>query len=82
MILAAAIGLFATICIDGTLHGEPLPFCTLRHEFQIGHYATVEACERGRKAAVDEWFKTVAWLSPHLVAERCGPAEPEEGDDI
>jgi hypothetical protein len=83
MISAAtlATSLFATICIDGTLHGQSQTMC---HEFQLSHrFPTVEACERGRKAAIDEWLTSIAFMQPHLVAERCGPAEPEgDGDDI
>jgi hypothetical protein len=75
---ALAASLFATICIDGTLHGLPQTLC---REFQVRGFPTVEACERGRKAAVDDWFAGIAFLAPHLVAVRCGPAEPE-GDDI
>jgi hypothetical protein len=77
---ALAVSLFATICIDGTLHGEPKTLC---HEFQLRNYSTIEACEGGRKAAVDDWLEGIAFLQPHLVSERCGPAEPEgDGDDI
>lgn len=77
MTAALAIGLFATICIDGTLHGEPKTLC---REFQINHYPSVETCNLARRANVDEWLKSVAFLSPHLVAERCGPAEKDDDD--
>lgn len=79
MSIALAIGLFATICIEGTLHDLPKTLC---REFQIGRYETIDACEKVRKAKVDEWFANLKFLSPHLVAERCGPAEPDQGDDI
>ena len=75
---AAAFSLFATICIDGTLHGLPKTLC---NEFQIRGYTSVMACEAGRKGAVEEWLAGIAFLAPHLVTERCGPAQAE-GDDI
>ena len=90
--IATAIGisLFATICIDGALHGQPQTLC---HEFQLSRHAVkgqllppypdVKACERERKARIDEWLTSIAFLEPHLINERCGPAEPEgHGDDI
>ena len=75
---AAAFSLFATICIDGTLHGLPKTLCS---EFQIRSYLSVTACDAGRKRAVEEWLGEIAFLAPHLVTERCGPAKAE-GDDI
>jgi hypothetical protein len=75
---ALAFSLFVTACIDGTLHGEPKTLC---HEFQIRSYSSMDECERARKDAVNGWMAGLAWLSPHLAAERCGPAEAE-GDDI
>jgi hypothetical protein len=80
IITALAISLFATICIDGTLHGQPKTIC---HEFQIRHYDTIDACEKARKTAVDEWLAGIVFIQPHLVGERCGPAEADmNGDDI
>jgi hypothetical protein len=77
---ALAFSLFVTACIDGTLHGDPQTVC---HEFQIRSYPTLAECESARKATVDDWMAGLAWLSPHLAGERCGPAEPEgDGDDI
>jgi len=80
MLLAAiglAISLFATICVDGTLHGLPQRLC---REFQVRGFSTVEACEKDRKATTDDWLASIKFLDPHLVAERCAPAEQEDDD--
>jgi hypothetical protein len=74
---AAGFSLFATICIDGTLHGLPKTLC---NEFQIRGYSSVTACETARKRDVKDWLVGIAFLAPHLVTERCGPAEAN-GDD-
>jgi hypothetical protein len=76
---ALTASLFATICIDGTLHGQPKTIC---HEFQIKSYESADTCERHRKVDIATWLEGVAFLMPHLTGERCGSAESEGDDDI
>ena len=75
-----AFSLFATICINGTLHGESKTLC---NEFQISHFASVEDCNKAvERGEVSDWLKSVGFLTPRLMNSRCGPREKDSaGDD-
>jgi len=79
--LAAALGisLWATACIDGSLHGQPNSVC---REVQVRTYPSVEICDALHETALASWLKGLRpyGLSLRLIASRCGPATPESGD--